>query len=151
MRLAAQRTLRSAAPQPPAWRAPAAARRGACSRTPPPPPHAAAASSSSSAGAEPQEPPLPPLDEGETPYTKASFPLAAWPPGLNTPRRRLGLRGAALGLLRLAPGEGASHTHRHTHQEEVYCVLEGAAEAVVGGDRVTLVRRAARPFLAQSR
>jgi hypothetical protein len=80
-----------------------------------------------------------PVADG-APYTLESMPPEGWPAGLTTPRRRLGLRGAALGLLRLPPGEGAPRLHRHAHQEEVYVVLSGAGEAALGEERVPLVR-----------
>ncbi len=60
--------------------------------------------------------------------------------GLTLPWRQLGAEACALGWVRLEAGQGATFQHTHETQEEVYVVLEGAAEMVVDGDLLRLER-----------
>jgi hypothetical protein len=54
-------------------------------------------------------------------------------PPLTSPRRALGLRGVALGVISLAPGQGSTFTHHHELQEEVYVVIEGRGVLCLDG------------------
>jgi quercetin dioxygenase-like cupin family protein len=60
--------------------------------------------------------------------------------GLTNPWRALGARAVALGVLRLAPGEGYTFTHHHAEQEEVYAVLDGAGAIWIDGTEHALER-----------
>lgn len=60
--------------------------------------------------------------------------------GLTLPWRDLDAQSCALGWVRLEAGQGATFQHTHESQEEVYVVLEGAAEMVVDGERLRLER-----------
>jgi len=73
------------------------------------------------------------------PFTKATFDFASLPP-LTSPRRQLELRSVALGLIHLEADQGYTFTHRHREQEEVYLVIEGSGELLVGGELVPLAR-----------
>lgn len=59
-------------------------------------------------------------------------------PWLTSPRRQLELQGVALGLIKIPPSQGYTFTHRHREQEEVYIVIEGGGEILVGNDLVPL-------------
>jgi quercetin dioxygenase-like cupin family protein len=72
-----------------------------------------------------------------TMYDKAHFDWDRLPP-LTSPRRQLGLKGVALGLINLPPGKGYTFTHRHREQEEVYIVLSGSGRLLVDGEMVPL-------------
>lgn len=74
------------------------------------------------------------------PYTRAQLDLDDPRPGLRSPWRELGLRGVALGLVRLAAGEGYTFLHTHDEQEEVYLVLEGEGVLRVGEEDLVLAR-----------
>jgi oxalate decarboxylase/phosphoglucose isomerase-like protein (cupin superfamily) len=71
-------------------------------------------------------------------YDKAHFDWDRLPP-LTSPRRQLGLKGVALGLINLPPGKGYTFTHRHREQEEVYIVLSGSGRLLVDGEMLPLV------------
>ncbi len=71
-------------------------------------------------------------------YQKAHFNWDDLPP-LTSPRKQLGLRGVALGLINLPPGQGYTFTHRHREQEEVYIVLAGSGLLWIDGEAVPLV------------
>ncbi len=68
-------------------------------------------------------------------YDKVHFDWKGLPP-LTSPRRLLGLKGVALGLINLAPGQGYTFTHRHREQEEVYIVLSGSGLLLIDGEEV---------------
>ena len=70
-------------------------------------------------------------------YHKTHFDWDQLPPP-TSPRHRLGLRGVALGLINLPPGEGYTFTHRHREQEEVYMVTAGCGTLLVDGESVPL-------------
>lgn len=70
-------------------------------------------------------------------YHKAHFDWDQLPP-LTSPRRLLGLTGAALGLINLPPGQGYTFTHHHREQEEVYMVLAGRGQLLIDGELVPL-------------
>jgi hypothetical protein len=71
------------------------------------------------------------------PYTKAHFDFAHLS-YLTSPRQALQLRGVALGLISLPPGEGYTFTHSHAAQEEVYIVIEGQGILLLNGELVEL-------------
>jgi len=71
-------------------------------------------------------------------YQKAHFNWDDLPP-LTSPRKQLGLRGVALGLINLPAGQGYTFTHSHREQEEVYMVLEGSGLLWIDGEAVPLV------------
>jgi hypothetical protein len=70
-------------------------------------------------------------------YDKACFDWDRLPP-LTSPRRQLGLKAVALGLINLPPGKGYTFTHRHREQEEVYIVLFGNGRLLVDGEMIPL-------------
>jgi oxalate decarboxylase/phosphoglucose isomerase-like protein (cupin superfamily) len=70
-------------------------------------------------------------------HHKAHFDWDKLPP-LTSPRRQLGLRGVALGLINLPPGQGYTFTHHHREQEEVYMVLAGHGLILIDGEIVPL-------------
>ncbi|WP_298039902.1 cupin domain-containing protein [uncultured Desulfuromonas sp.] len=70
-------------------------------------------------------------------YDKRHFDWDKLPP-LTSPRRMLGLKGVALGLINLPPGQGYTFTHSHREQEEVYMVLEGEGILLVDGEELPL-------------
>lgn len=74
-----------------------------------------------------------------TDWTKISVDFATLP-RLLSPRQPLGLEAVGLGIVRLSAGEGATFSHHHDEQEEVYVVLEGAGELLLDGRREPLAR-----------
>lgn len=60
--------------------------------------------------------------------------------GLVQPWRALGLSQVAVAFVALAPGEGASFTHSHQRQEEVYVALEGEGILLVDGVELPIAR-----------
>lgn len=68
-------------------------------------------------------------------YTKAHFDWDNLPP-LTSPRHQLGLKGVALGLICLQPGQGYTFTHNHREQEEVYMILAGSGVLLIDGEFV---------------
>ncbi len=70
-------------------------------------------------------------------YHKAHFDWSELPP-LTSPRRLLGLKGVALGLINLPAGQGYTFTHTHREQEEVYMVLEGSGRLLVDDEMIPL-------------
>ncbi len=74
------------------------------------------------------------------PYSRAHLDLDDPRPGLRSPWRELGLSGVALGVVRLAAGEGYTFLHTHDEQEEVYVVLEGEGVLAVGEEALPLAR-----------
>lgn len=73
------------------------------------------------------------------PYTKVSYDLGELP-FLSNLYRPLELRSVALGLIHLPSDRGYTFTHRHQEQEEVYIVIEGSGELLVGEELVPLKR-----------
>lgn len=74
------------------------------------------------------------------PYSRAHLDLDDPRPGLRSPWRELGLHGVALGVVRLAAGEGYTFLHTHDVQEEVYVVLAGEGVLRVGDEDLALTR-----------
>ncbi len=72
-------------------------------------------------------------------YTRKHYDFETLP-RLASPRRQLGLKGVALGLIRLPAGEGYTFTHSHEKQEEVYVVIGGRGEIYIDGETLSLVR-----------
>jgi uncharacterized RmlC-like cupin family protein len=70
-------------------------------------------------------------------YDKVHFDWDRLPP-LTSPRRLLGLKGVALGLINLPPQEGYTFTHRHREQEEVYIVLAGSGRLLIDNETVAI-------------
>lgn len=70
-------------------------------------------------------------------FNKAHFDWETLPP-LTSPRRDLGLKSVALGLINLPPGEGYTFTHSHREQEEVYMILEGSGQMLIDGELIPL-------------
>lgn len=75
----------------------------------------------------------------QPPFTKVHYDFEALPP-LTSPRRELGLEAVGLGLIRLPAGKGYTFMHHHEEQEEVYVVIDGAGELLVGEVFVPLER-----------
>jgi len=71
-------------------------------------------------------------------YTRKHYDFETLP-RLASPRRQLGLKGVALGLIRLPAGEGYTFTHSHEKQEEVYIVIVGSGEIYIDGETLGLV------------
>ncbi|WP_088891477.1 cupin domain-containing protein [Leptolyngbya ohadii] len=81
----------------------------------------------------------PDASSGDSPFTKVHYDFSQLPLHVS-PWRQLQLRGVALGLIHLPPGEGYTFTHSHTAQEEVYAVIEGQGLLVVDGELIPLER-----------
>lgn len=77
-------------------------------------------------------------------YTQAGFTQAHFDfdslPWLTSPRKKLGLEGVALGLIKIPPEEGYTFTHTHRQQEEVYIVIEGSGTMVIDDELVKMNR-----------
>jgi uncharacterized protein YjlB len=74
----------------------------------------------------------------ESAYSKAHFDFTnlGW---LTNPRRKLGLKGVALGLINLPANQGYTFTHTHQEQEEVYIVISGSGQIQINGELIELV------------
>ncbi len=72
-------------------------------------------------------------------YTKYHYDFATLP-WLTSPRRQLNLQGVALGLINLPPDEGYTFTHTHRKQEEVYIVIKGSGQILLGDELLDLIQ-----------
>jgi len=70
-------------------------------------------------------------------YTKCHFDFDTLP-WLTSPRHQLDLKGVALGLIHLPPGEGYTFTHTHRKQEEVYIIIKGGGLLLVDAKELEL-------------
>lgn len=73
------------------------------------------------------------------PYTKQFFDFEKIN-GLLSPRKKLGLKGPAVGFIRLAAGEGYTFTHSHREQEELYIVIDGAGFIQIDNELIEIRR-----------
>ncbi len=70
-------------------------------------------------------------------YTKIHLDIDSLP-WLTSPRKQLGLKGVALGVINIPANEGYSFTHTHRKQEEVYIVISGSGSILINDELIDL-------------